>query len=475
MNKTGVAVLSALLTAGLGVGALAIMKQIPATSNMLSTAFGERPNIEIKEETPSTDVNSILEKQGYIAVNYITEDGIISNLQKKGSACEFYAKPKKDGYSCIGWSTTADGKNMVGNLDKSCDLYPVFATGEFSFRVYIMGGHTTYNSVSNLKCNRITSNGDGYSYGVACLSKSRDSMDFVTEIEDGGEYYPIYYFTTTNTLMTMDEADRYIDYLNYGENGFKQATVHYVMKGTITDEIRKFDQNENIRVGSDSYYLGGYSTSSSSVENMIESNKDMVENGEYYLVYQCYVSGVGTQYFSYDYVNSLFDVFISVGNNTSLSIKYSQLSNYETTVKIDNVEFRFVGWSTSSSEVNIVEQTDIINQKIKNVYAVYVRSDNNEIYTMDKYTELRNDYIIRVYAYDGQHISVHFLEAYEKDVTISGTLYEFVGWSESSTSTEIIEDMETVEKNDFIYCVYKNTVTEELLTYTQIYNLYRNQ
>ena len=50
MNKTGVALLSALLTAGVGVGSLAIMNQIPATSNMLNTAFGGDKQI-IKEES----------------------------------------------------------------------------------------------------------------------------------------------------------------------------------------------------------------------------------------------------------------------------------------------------------------------------------------------------------------------------------------------------------------------------------------
>ena len=78
MNKTGVALLSALLTAGVGVGSLAIMNQIPAISNMLNTAFGGDKQIIIEKEENSSDksFSSVLDENGFALVNYVIDGEI---------------------------------------------------------------------------------------------------------------------------------------------------------------------------------------------------------------------------------------------------------------------------------------------------------------------------------------------------------------------------------------------------------------
>jgi len=58
----------------------------------------------------------------------------------KGTGSLFLHRPKKDGYAMLGWSTTPDGKNMVANIDGSCDLYPVYVTGDFSINIVCENG-----------------------------------------------------------------------------------------------------------------------------------------------------------------------------------------------------------------------------------------------------------------------------------------------------------------------------------------------
>ena len=475
MNKTGVALLSALLTAGVGVGSLAIMNQIPATSNMLNTAFGGDKQIIKEEIKVESDFESTLNSKGLILVNYILEDGIVSDIIQKGSAVEFYKKPVKDGYACIGWSTTPDGKNMVANLNESCDLYPVFASGDFPVRIYFDYGYTTYQSVDQIRCTSLNTNGDGYSAGMAGISTSPDVIDLVSEIVPDGEYYAVYYFTSTGTMMSMNDARRYMDYMQYGEVGFKQATIHTILNGSITDEIRHLFTHESFSINHNHFFTEGFTNSPDSTEVLWTSNMEFEENGEYYMVYYGYVSGSGSQYFSHNQIKEMFDCIISSVDASGEAIKYDDLSTYETTCVIDGIEFRFVGWSTKYDSIDLIDNEDIIANDIKYVYAVYTREDTAEIYTTRQLQELRSDSVTRVYTYNTSNLFVHFIDKYEVDAVIGDVTYEFVGWSNMSSSTELIDgDWEDLKNADFIYGVYRDTTTDELLSRDEIYQIYRN-
>jgi len=473
MNKTSVALLSALLTAGVGVGSLAIMNQIPATSNMLNTAFGGDKHIVKDDVKVENDFNSTLNEKGLVLVNYILEDEIVTDIIQKGSAVEFYKKPVKDGYACIGWSTTPDGKNMVANVEESCDLYPVFASGDFPVIVHFQYGYSTYQRVDEIRCTQLNTSGDGYNAGLAGLSKSPDSMELVSVVEPDTEYYSVYYFTTTDTMMCMNDAIRYMDYMKYGEVGFKNATIHTILNGSITDEIRNLFTHESFNINGNHFYTDGFTNSPDSTEVLYTMNTEFEENGEYYMVYSGYVSGVGSQNFSYNQIKEMFDCIVSSANDNGEAIKYTDLSNYETTYIQDGIEFRFVGWSTSHNSVELIDNEDIIANNVKYVYAIYTREDTAEIYTTNQIFELRSDSVTRVYTYNSQSLFVHFLDRYENDAVIGDITYEFVGWSNSSTSTELIDGgWEKYKQANFIYAVYKDLSTGELLSQSVMEDMY---
>lgn len=474
MNKTSIAVLSALLTTGVGLGSLAIMNQIPATSNMLNTAFGGEKQIVKEEVVVESEFNASLEKRNLVLVNYILDDGIRTNIVQKGSAVEFYKKPTKKGYACIGWSTTPDGNNMIANVETHCDLYPVFASGDFAVKVNYLHGYTIYNSVEEINCSSLISDNVGYSYGLAGLSKSPDSIELVNVIEPDTEYYAVYYFTSSNSMMSYSEAFDFMDYMKYGDDGFERATIHSLLRGSVTDEIRKLYVRETIRIDNINYSTDGYALSPDSTEIVVTSNSQFEPRTDYYIVYSGYVNGA-RQLFSYNDLQAKFDIILACAQGTSVTAKYDSLTEYETTASLDGVEFRFVGWSLAKDKIELVNNDFIIQNNIKQVYAIYTRNDTHEIYTTEQYLALKSDTVTRVYTYSTQNLYVHFIENYENDVVIGGTTYEFVGWSASGTSTTLIDGgWEEYKEASFVYGVYRNASTGQLYSRESIYQLYRN-
>ena len=474
MNKTSIALLSALLTAGVGVGSLAIMNQIPATSNMLNTAFGGDKQVVKEENKVENTFDSSLERYGLVVVNYVLEDGIKSDIVQKGSAVEFSKRPVKNGYTCIGWSTTPDGKNMIANVETNCDLYPVFVSGDFAVKVNYLHGYTIYDSVNEIDFSSILFSNNVCSYGLAGLSKTPDKMELVSEIEPETEYYAVYYFTSTNSMMTYNEAYDYMDYLKYGEDGFSKATLHSLLRGEIVDEIRKLNIRDTIRIDSINFMSDGYTNSPDSAEVLYTSSTQFEPHTDYYMVYSGYVDG-SRQLFSYNELRAKFDILVSSAVGNTSAVKYENLAEHEATVSVDGIEFRFVGWSLKNNAIELISNEYIIENNIQQVYAIYTREDTHEVYTMQEYQAIKSDTVTRVYSYNNQNLFVHFIENYEQDLVFGGVKYEFVGWSESATSTDIIDGgWEAYKEADFVYCVYKNTNTGVLLTRNDIYQLYRN-
>lgn len=474
MNKTGVALLSALLTAGVGVGSLAIMNQIPATSNMLNTAFGGDKQIVIEKEENSSDksFSSVLDENGYALVNYFLDDEITSNVRKIGTATEFMGRPRKDGYAMLGWSKTPDGKNMVANIDGSCDLYPVYVTGDFQIKIECEHNSGWAPTVSEMNFDHLNYQANGFSLGLAGISKSREKIECVTELEPNGIYYGFYYCTYTDSYLSLDDTEKFIDYMNYGEPAFYNVTLNSLSYGTQTGELRLLQTYDNISIDYDHYSLIGYATAPDSIE--VVEYKDMVENGVYYGVYHHnnYLDDI-EEVVSYNYVNSLFDIVVTSAVGGKEYATYEGISNYETDVMIDKYTFRFIGWSVEPNSTIIIDYDDIVANNVRLVYGVYVREDTGELFTLAQYNAIRNDRVTRVYTYNSQNLFVHYIESYEEDAVIGDVTYEFVGWSESADSTDIITGgWEEIKGADFVYAVYRDTTTGELLSRDAVYDIY---
>ena len=55
---------------------------------------------------------------------------------------------------------------MVANVEESCDLYPVFASGDFQVIVHDIHGYMTYNNVADMRFTSLNYSGDGYNAGI---------------------------------------------------------------------------------------------------------------------------------------------------------------------------------------------------------------------------------------------------------------------------------------------------------------------
>ena len=421
------------------------------------------------ELTQQGDFSQILNNHGFVLVNYIVDEEITPTVCKVGTATEFFGKPRKPGYSCIGWSKTPDGNNMIANVDESCDLYPVFVRGNYQITIHNMDNSTWSPMLSDITFTNLNYMSDNFSFGMAGISTSPDEINLVKSFERNGEYYGIFYCSKTNTIMSLNEAERFKDLMIYGESAFYNVTVVDI-DGTYEGEARGLmNYNQFVSINGIQYLRVGFCENPTDTSFTIGGIEEMRDNTLYYVVYLDMATGL---YYTSEQLSAGFDVTVHTYYFAE-NISYSDMYSYDSDFIVDGVNFQFLGWSDDVASTVTYTTEEVMNNGFKNVFAIYLREDTNEVYTWDQLTTFKNNYRVRVYAYDGQHIFVHILSNYEIDLEKNGVNYEFVGWALGEDSTETV-DISQQYNGNFIYSVYRNSNTQELLTWRQFVELYNS-
>ena len=421
------------------------------------------------ELTQQGDFSQILNNHGFVLVNYIVDEEITPTVCKVGTATEFFGKPRKPGYSCIGWSKTPDGNNMIANVDESCDLYPVFVRGNYQITIHNMDNSTWSPMLTDMTFTNLNYMSDDFSFGMAGISTSPDEINLVRSFTPNGEYYGIFYCSKTNTIMSLNEAERFKDLMIYGESAFYNVTVIDV-DGIYEGEARGVSTYQNwTTINGIQYMRIGFTDDPESIDGLFTDISPMKENGVYYVVYMNMNNG---QYYTTPQLSAGFDVTVHTYDYAE-SISYSEMYSFDSDFIVDGVTFQFLGWSDDVASTVTYTTEEVMNNGFSNVFAIYLREDTNEVYTWDQLTTFKNNYRVRVYAYDGQHIFVHILSNYEIDLEKNGVNYEFVGWALGEDSTDTVDISQQYHGN-FIYSVYRNSNTQELLSWRQFINLYNS-
>lgn len=482
MNKFGVISLSVLGTLGVSVGAVAILNNLPATKGKLNISYGDNQILgNLKPVNPGntsqdgTSFEDGLSERKYIEVGYKNGDDITFCLQRSGSVVNYaeVALEDKNGNILIGFVNEA-GETVL--FPKNGDiLTPVYVAEDtfVNYVNYVDMFETTTGSygglVSNLEIFKVPVSNWGLHIRILGLSSSADEIVPITEIKDNEDCYLIYYLEEANVICPLSNLSIEVNKYVYGENCF--LTSHFVgIEGTkecVLKDCRKdFVYFTTSDISGTAYSVLGFATSPDSVE-MIDI-KDMSPDLTYYAVYAGGMAG--DILCSLNQMKEYGNVIVCRRDDNYL-LSYSNLSTYSAgTLTIQNVQFDFYGFAVSSTSNEKIADENLTQEYLEanNITSLYCLYSNmaGEVYNV---SEL-NVRASRVYYKDSNNkersaTNVVFLSSYEADVTINGVTYTFVGWSLARGSTEIVENFTS---SDYLYAVYLDPTSGELISYMNI-------
>lgn len=477
MNKFGIFACTALGTLGVVAGGVAIAVNTPQIKDKLNVSFDGQTIVGVEE--PSTPgASSDIEKLGYVTVEYVDGDNSSIVLQKKGSAVEHLNTPSKKGYVFMGWSTTENDSNMIGNVEENCKLYPVFIeTPDIWVTTYnlssdLSGGSTSF-PIADFKFGRIDSNSQFYSYGLVGFSTKKDKIEFVTDINPDVTYYGVYYCLETNQIYSHSGLNNLIAFSEMGEMAYYTITIHKPDGTTIETMVKDIVLAEHsIKIDNTQYSAVSLSTEPYSTAPIFDS---FVDDGDYYLAY---MSPDGMNYSYNDMVNvvkygSVTINVIGVINTFNDQVKNFTLSSM--TISTMSTNYTAIGLSTTSnsSAVDVESYSDGATY-----YVVYENLKTGERYSYDAMSELYTEIqsYVTIYKADGttyEGLASDF-NLTNNSLVIGDTTYSAIGFTfdpmgiiPEFTSTE------ELEPGQMYWLVYQNETDSTVLSYEELSMLYQ--
>jgi len=289
-------------------------------------------------------------------------------------------------------------------------------------------------------------------------TKDKATKDLTYFVDENTTLYPVFY--------------NYSDMVDYNYYGMTTSSSDYASHGNLVNYqfgVRKFAYKLSANTTFTGYLLG--------LANSPESTKqvkEIVSGQTYYEFY--YIKELNRivsldeckeEYKKMQYgEKALYEVTLKLLDEDVETYLYKADTYIRKYVYIHEVPFYLMGYSTSPDSTSYFSNMSSLEDG-KTYYGVYRNEQTGESWT---YNMMITGWDITLHraGYSSVDTIYDDISEYELSTEIDGIPFEFIGWSTSADSTEVVT-VEQLKESESLYAygVYKRSDTEEIISYQQ--------